>query len=319
MADLSAQARPDDELLAARLRTVLARNYATSDLRIVAREPLGSGTSPKEIVTCILGDRRELKVFCKYAAQRDNSYGHRDGIAYEAEVYSRVLTPSTARTPELIGSFVDPESGEESLFLEYIEGSLRAHKAPEAMGPAARWAGRFHAEAEAGLLGGVDDLLLRYDPDYFAGWSRRTLLFARRAGLEWAWLERVARHYEELIPLFASQPTIVHGEYTVKNVLAQEGTIIPTDWESAAIGPGEIDLACLTDGWSDETVALCVREYANARWPKQAWSGFEERLEAAVLYVNFRWLGEDAAALREYVDGSRIDSLRRLAEELDGR
>jgi hypothetical protein len=315
-ADLPVRPLPDADALTVRLRTVLGAASA-GDLRIVAREPLASGTFPKEIVTCNLGDGRELKLFCKYGASRNESYGHRDGVAYEAEVYRRVLSASTATRPKLLGFSAGAETGDEMLFLEYVPDSLRVDMVPGAIASAARWSGRFHAEAEAGLVEGARDFLIQYDADYFAGWARRALAFAHGTGRRLRWLEIVSRRYEDLIPLLSTSPaTIVHGEYGPKNILARRGTVIPIDWESAAIGAGEIDLACLTDGWPKETVELCVREYIQARWANAAPREFERRLEASALYLHFRWLGDDSAALRE--DGeTRLGSLYRLAGRLD--
>ena len=41
-----------------------------------------------------------------------------------------------------------------------------------------------------------------------------------------------------------------HGEFTPHNVLWQGGRAVPIDWESAAFGAGEVDLAVLLDAFS---------------------------------------------------------------------
>ena len=55
--------------------------------------------------------------------------------------------------------------------------------------------------------------------------------------------------------------TVIHGEFYPKNVLIHDGIVCPIDWESTAISVGEIDLAALTENWSEEIVQQCKIEY----------------------------------------------------------
>ena len=66
------------------------------------------------------------------------------------------------------------------------------------------------------------------------------------------------------------------------------------DWESTAIAPGEIDLAAMTEGihWPARMVSDCERHYQQARWPEGPPANFKRTLDAARVYLNFRWLGE---------------------------
>ncbi len=73
-------------------------------------------------------------------------------------------------------------------------------------------------------------------------------------------------------------------------MLWHDGRIYPTDWESAALAAGEIDLAILVEGWEEETVGCCIQSYRQARGPSAAAAPFEEALGVARLYVAFRWL-----------------------------
>src|SRR5213076_728303 len=87
-----------------------------------------------------------------------------------------------------------------------------------------------------------------------------------------------------------SPATVIYGEYYPDNILMRDSTIYPVDWESTAIGAGEIDLASLTDGWPERLVQQCGIEYQRTRWPAGAPREFSQRLEAARTYWAFRWL-----------------------------
>jgi hypothetical protein len=98
---------------------------------------------------------------------------------------------------------------------------------------------------------------------------------------------------EWFAPLLAG-PTVIHGEYYAKTVLIRYQRLFMVDWESAAIGAGEIDVAALTEGtgWPAKLVLRCEDAYQRARWPEGAPAGFKRRLDAARIYLHFRWLGE---------------------------
>src|SRR5262249_22869187 len=133
--------------------------------------------------------------------------------------------------------------------------------------------------------------LTRYDTDFYVGWSRRTVRYAGSVLAEQPWLGILSRRYEDTVPILTARPrTVIHGEYTPHNVLWHEGGIYPTDWESAALAAGEIDLAILIEGWDEKTVNRCVQCYRQARGPSAATAPFEEALRVARLYVAFRWL-----------------------------
>ena len=184
---------------------------------------------------------------------------------------------------------------------------------------AARWIGRFHA-AQAKRAGTAALAFLhRYDAEYYRGWVRRTAEFARPLPGPRPWLGPLCERADELFaPLLESPTTVIHGELYSKNVLLHNQRVYPVDWESAALGPGEIDLAALTEGtgWAPSTVRQFQRAYQQARWPDGAPANFEKRLEAAHLYLHFRWLGERPDwAVREK-SLWRYDELRAAAQRL---
>jgi hypothetical protein len=96
-----------------------------------------------------------------------------------------------------------------------------------------------------------------------------------------------------------------------------DGTCIrPTDWETAAIAPGEIDLVCLIDMWDPELAQACTDAYITARWPAGAPVDFAERLLAAELYLHFRWLGDGPGTIMGKERIVRFGRLETLATQL---
>jgi len=264
---------------------------------VLAREPHSYvSTFPSEIVTCRFNDRSELRLFYKYGAcHSHNDYGHWGGIAYEAEVHRHVLLPLQVSVPTFYGAYTDRTIGKTLLILEYLHNSVRINLTPEpaaAISLAARWIGRFHAANEARLLSAPMPFLNTYDAAYYLAWARQVSLFASQWHRHFPWLATLCKRFEEFVPsLLAPPPTVIHGEYTLHNVLIGGGIIYPIDWESAAIAVGEVDLAILTDGWPAEIVQQCELENRRACWPEGVPADFEQPLDAARLYLHFLWLG----------------------------
>jgi len=91
------------------------------------------------------------------------------------------------------------------------------------------------------------------------------------------------------------------------------------DWESAAVAAGETDLAALTEGpWAEEIVRQCESEYQCARWGSGRPADFERRLDAARLYLHFRWLGErpDSNTADREKASWRFKELRAIGQRL---
>jgi hypothetical protein len=285
-------------------------------ITIVDRElaPRAS-TFPCEIVTCQFADGSRRRFFCKYpGGYHDDAYGHRGGVGYEARVYRDVLAPLCMSTPKWHGTYVSAEAGDVWLILEYLEGAAWRSRA---ITRAAEWIGRFHAAGQAHLATGAGAFLNRYGAEYYAGWARRTASFATgELSRSYPWLASVCRCFDDFVPcLLAGEPTIIHGEYYPVNILLHQGVIHPVDWESAAVAAGEIDLAALTEGWPVDVVQQCESAYQLARWPNGAPAAFHCTLDAARLYLGFRWLGGPECTSREQAL-PRLEHLRRAAERL---
>lgn len=282
---------------------------------------------PSEIVTCRLADGRERALFCKYGQGHVTSgHGHRGGAPYEAQVYRHVLAPLGFSVPALLGAHLDEASGETWEIFEYLEGALRIDEMEDPVGVtrAARWIGRFHAANESRATDPSLAFLNRYTTNYYAGWPRRTAEFAGPLRDRFPWLAEVCRRAEVAVARLAELPaTVIHGEYTVHNVLARGQSVYPLDWESAAIAPGEVDLAALADFWPPDLVRGWEREYRQARWPGSASAGgdfgpadFERRLDTARLYWHFRWLGDRPEWTTRERAFPRFEAVRRIAERM---
>jgi thiamine kinase-like enzyme len=257
-------------------------------------------TFPVELVTCRWPDGTTARLLCKYDEydldHSSLSHGHRGGIEYEARVYTEVLRHSASKTPAFHGFHRDGRTGERWIFLEYLDGALGVGKECRrgAMQRAAEWAGRFHAESPERYGTGFPRCINAYDREYYEGWVGRAekITFSLRSAFPWMkrfFLEGMS----EVATLLLAQPkTIIHGEFYPHNVLFQDGMVYPIDWESAAVGDGAIDLAALTEKWSDDVRTECVQSYAAARWPDGDVPGdYEAALRAARIYLCVRWLG----------------------------
>ncbi len=303
---------PDLATLTIRLRAAMrADGQSAPPLMIVGRAPPRMMcTYPNEVVT-YRQNGFARRVFVKYESRHGHcAYGHRGNVAYEAEVYRRVLDSYPDFRPRCFGAHKDPETGETWLVLEYLDRSIRLcdlsirrlTRQPTAMAQAARWMGRFHAAHQVLPNNGSFPFLIHYNAEYFQGWAQRTLTFAKPLRDEFPWLRKLCRHPADWIrPLLSASPVIIHGEFYTKNLLLRRKQIHVDDWESAAVGAGEIDLAALTEGgWPVKFVSRCERAYQHARWPSGTPTHFRKTLEAAKIYLHFRWLGErEDWALRE--------------------
>jgi hypothetical protein len=319
---------PDSPTLTARLGAALNSESLGSLNLLQRKRPRYMSTFPNEVVTCQLPDGSKRRLFCKYEAGRSHySYGHRGGLAYEAQVYQRVLHSSSNFRPALMGAHTDQTNGGTWLFFEYLDRCtrlkdirvrLKGISQPVALALAARWLGQFHKANQARLANGSASFLKRYDADYYAGWVRRTWEFAKPLRGTYPWLKHLCKHGSEIFaPLLAALPTVVHGEFYINNILVRGSRVFPVDWESTAIGAGEIDLAALIEGpWREAVVHRCEREYKRSRWTEGAPEEFSRTFDAARLYLHFRWLGDRPEWTTREKSRWRFQELRLLTKRL---
>jgi len=281
---------PSDDELSTALRRLLPASGAT----VTARRPNAyTSSSRSEVLTVRTDDGGHLELLVKYdRGSRDPFPSCRHGVDYCARVYQAVVAAAPLQHLLTLGTIRIGPGSLPALVLEHLDGALRVGEAPEVSGilAAAEWCGSFHRWAEPRREAVELAFLARYDADYYRAWADAALRHAADAAVLEDWLLSACTAYRELAEVLAAAPTtIIHGEMSPQNVLWLEGEIYPIDWESAAIGPGEIDIAALLFGWPEETVGRCIDAYWEARQtppPRE----FAERWRAATLYTALRWL-----------------------------
>ena len=226
----------------------------------------------------------------------------------EIAVYQQILARRALGTAECFAAVADPGRGRFWLLLERIDG-VELYRVGEfsIWCQVARSLGALHAgfAAEAEVLG-TSAPLIRYDATHYRRWLGRARMFlaqdlARMNGeVRSAW-EGLADGYETLVARLTALPTtLIHGEFYASNVLVQPTAgglrICPVDWETAALGPGLIDLAALTaGGWSEGEQAELARAYQEgftaAGGPQVGFATLLAELDVCRLHLAIQWLG----------------------------
>jgi hypothetical protein len=284
------------------------------DITILHREPaVHISTSFNEIVTCRFTDGSVRRLLLKRGVSHsDRSHGHHGGVPYEAIVYRSALEPLRTSAPRCHDAEVDPATGETVLLIDFIENARWLSKASRSsLFDAARWIGTFHRLNES-RVGAFDVAITRYDAPYYLGWMRRTLDFW--ADQQGVWLAALAGRWPDFVrELLAAPQTLVHGEYYPKNILVHDNVIVPVDWETAAVGPGEIDLVALSERWAPTIQEDCGIAYRRARWPDGAPATSSRIQILAEIYLQLRWLGQRRDLLSSKEASDRLGRLRRLS------
>jgi hypothetical protein len=287
--------QPDIQSLASGLGSVLISPNA-GDLTILDRERNAySSGSLSEIVTCRLADGRMLRLLFKYAQFPAGANYHDascepfevmpwSNVPYEAEVYRQVLEPLRLSTPKFYGTYNEPGTGRLWLVLEHLENATPLDELAETnMCLASSWLGRFHATAEPLANTACLSFLKKVEADYYLAFARRVRA-AEWLDSSFSWLPDLCSRFRGIAAsTLIRRPTIIHGDYYRNNILLSDGNIHPVDWEQAAIGIGELDLACLTFRWPREIAQQCELEYQKSRWAQGTPSDFETVLNAARL------------------------------------
>ncbi len=287
---------PDDAALAAALTPLVARDGGP--VTLVARRPNACfSSSTTEIVAVRVPEGGVREVFVKYARQApDPEPRCRHDVGYCSLVYERIVHRLPVATVRSLGTLTVGEPPVAALVLEHLAGSLRVNEAPDDSGvvAAAEWCGRLHAWGGERLADPALGFLDRYDLAYYRAWATRARRLAAAAGPVPGWLERVCGTFDDLAPaLVSAAGTIIHGEYGPQNILWRDGVVHPVDWESAAVGAGEIDVATLVFDWPAATIRRATDAYWQARGvapPPDCAAVFT----AATLYTCLRWLPDPA-------------------------
>lgn len=309
----------DDGLHAGLVQLLKQQGLLTNRLEICDRsENIYTSTFPSEIVSCCLDGRPANRFFLKHSVDRGHwAYGHRGGVEYESQIYLQLLNRLDISTARAYGVCTSPTDQSRWLVLDCLEDCSRVNLSldPEAMPKAARWIGRYHALCSECVSDPELSFVTRYDTAYYRGWVKRAERLVEEAGYGSRWFTQVCNRIDEVFEILLDAPqTIIHGEYYPKNILLQKGSIYPVDWESTAIGCGETDLATLAENWPLDVVRELERMYRRSRWPDGAPSEFNQHLNAARIYVQFRWLGDRQARLPAW--SGYLDALQGYAKEL---
>jgi hypothetical protein len=301
-------ALPSDEALTAVLRSAMTGGAL---VEILGRHPNEQGTFQSEVLTCRVGASGEFRLQAKYGGHTGANREHRGGVEYEAQVYRHVLDALGLSTPRLFATHFDDRTQRGWLLIEHIDRGLRVWHDSQLV-RAASWIGRFQRLSRVVLEGPAGAVLKRYDAAYYGHCAREFLAAAAAYGARLPWLEALCEGFERLAPALAErEQAICHGEYGPKNILVTEDRVAPVDWETAAIGLGEIDLATLTQGWSDEVTRECELVYSHARWPTGAPPHWTQSLKAARVYIGFRW-----PTWTQRKSPAQLDAIRQCGEAL---
>lgn len=294
---------PDDAAIVAAIAPlVISQGIDAAAVRFVARRPNEYfSSSATEIVTLVLPDGTSREVFVKYGRPTvDPEPRCRRNVAYCGLVYDRIVHRLPVATVRSLGLVAVGSPPVPALVLDHLDGALRVNEAPDDTGllAAAAWCGRMHAWGRTRVADPEIGFLTRYDLGYYRGWSARARRLAAVADTVPAWLELACAAFDDRAgALVSTEQTIIHGEFGPQNVLWHDGAAHPVDWESAAVGPGEIDLATLLCDWPADTVRLATDAYWSARGTA-APSGFDAAFAAATVYTALRWLPDPAAGDR---------------------
>ncbi|MHB8657880.1 MAG: aminoglycoside phosphotransferase family protein [Solirubrobacteraceae bacterium] len=258
-----------------------------------------------EVLVCSLASGAELRLLGKVGPSVDQDHwGLVRGLAYEAAVYRQVLVDEDP-TPHFYGSYDDPRSGRTWLFLEYLGEGWQLDLGPEdAIVEAARMIGELHRRAAPKLGAESPSVLNRYDGRYYENCLRNVGPLVEKWRPRLPGLDQLVAGFQREFGVLLSAPqTIVHGELTPHNVVWAYDRPYIVDWEEAAIGAGEIDLASLTDEWDEDLVSLATAAYLQSRWPEGPPHDFPRALRAARLCWLFRRLADaDGADTEEGID-----------------
>jgi len=205
--------------------------------------------------------------------------------AREIGVYRDVLPLAPPGPPICVAAVDDAEH--RWLLLEHVPGrELYEYRDLEPWGKAAGWFANLHTA----LAGSAESLaeavpLLRHSERFVTRWLHRALSHVGERRLR----PVVAVFPAVLDRLLALPRTVVHGEAYASNVLVDGDRVCAVDWETAAIGPGLVDLAALTagSGWTDvQRLALC-EAYRGGPVDQE----FLADLDACRLQLALQWLG----------------------------
>jgi hypothetical protein len=273
------------------VRAVLARSLDRPSLRIVGRRRnTFLSTLPTEIVDVADDSGFEATLFAKYYLKDDTDYGRPLRGDVEAAVYEHVLPLTGLPHARFAASRV--VDGSLWLFTQCVTG-WRVNKSPdsaEALTAAASWIGAFHAALASDGAPIRFPFLEVYDDAFLAGLGARAAE-SNPYLLDTDWYERTVDALRSSIGgLLRDQLTVIHGEYYPKNILIDGATALPVDWETAAIGPGILDIAMLSENWGTAIASRAEAAYCRARYGTAQPRGWADSVLTARVVIGLHWI-----------------------------
>lgn len=277
------------------------------------------GTLQAEVVGCKFTDDTYLQLFCKYTGDDEyHGISHKRGVSYEGRIYESILTKITGPAAGFYGSAYIPENRCHIMVIEYLEGfNQMSGDDPRHFGLAAATIGSLHRQMESI----VPEFVYAYTKEYYLQWLDFNEKLFQGLKETHPWIIDLSNFYADNIDRLVEAPqTLIHGEYYTKNVIIKNNHLFPVDWESAACGAGEIDLASLIDSRSEEVVKASIDNYVASRWPDGSYdnAAFERRLSLAKIYFYFRWMSDDKVGnIKKWADSYWIrHCLKEIAKEV---
>lgn len=290
------------------VREVLAsEGYGVAGLTVLEhhRDPY-AGDLHAELLTCEIGSER-LRLHC---ARHPAGPAGRQAEPYAVHVHRRVLDGSDLPTLRLVGTHREPATGAVWVVTERPHESWRLSEiaTADAMDVATRWLATFHRTFEFTSVADMPDLRRFRLDDYVS-----VAVAASKVTDAPGWLPRLAEGFAETADLLREPPlTAVVGATYPHNWMVADGRAIPVDLGSAAVGPGELDLATLLDGWPPDMVRRCTRLYRGVRWPDSLAEQYGVRLDMCRLYVQLREVADEGDKIPVW----RIEALRDSGQRL---
>ncbi|MBW3555321.1 MAG: phosphotransferase [Actinobacteria bacterium] len=296
----------DDEIVAA-----LVDRLGHDDVRLLERQAYRYATSFRlEDVEVEVGGTR-LRIIVKHLAWRNllpDARRTKPPFLHEPlraiETYRRILAREGIGA-RLYAVVADRERDRYWIAVEKVPGvELWQVADREIWAEVARWLARFHArfQPRVGALRRLNPYLLEYGRTAFAFWAQR----AHRALIAGDHPRRrellpLLDGYHVVVDALVDLPvTLVHGEFYPSNIIVtkrpDQRRVCPVDWEMSALGPGVLDLAALSTGWSDEDRTALAAAYHQAlpdqgAGPRPPWERFVTDLDRARLHLALQWIG----------------------------
>ena len=224
----------------------------------------------------------------------------------EIETYRALVGFKHLGPPVFYGAIVNPRAARYRLLIERVHGlELRFVGDFKVWLATAAWLGAFHrrfAAAAPALRSNARARLISYDRGLLSVWLERARRHARAASGSGARgasrlraIERLAKTHERCVDeLAALPPVLMHGEFFPSNIIVRSRRVCPVDWETAAVGPGLVDVAALAaGGWTEDEKLRLLRRYQAALTGRRSNLSSDVRLafDASRFHLAMRMLG----------------------------